>query len=494
MPVRTFFVCLLNGTSALAAAAAVVLPCRLLYGRGITADELVSYLAARPHPSIASRSPVVPEVRPWGLRAPYTDVVSGAQWVPCCGRCTGVGLDTVGWTTDRALAALRWHGQRLPAGCGLRGAPTGHLCGLLVVHQRAYLSMQGAQCRWPLELVSANPRTAGVHALILSVSAILATFQGTSCLARYVVMQNHSFSRSLRLIPNPAPYLHTYLCPPALLVVPSTCSLWPPLPAGGLGPDPAVGGLPQPHAGRPVRPVREHGEPGAVRACRTAQPYGRHAAVGGRDQDALRGAGGRCVPRPVPGTCLQLPVQCLPVATVCATLVPAVCSTGFAPGEMQPRLPHRPDGYTCCAVLDRRMLGNGAPRPSVTQLVQALVLLARPRTVRAPGSHVSCGSLPSSCSNLTAETPTANSRRPRGHEDLHRQGQARPQAVAPAVAVPRLQVCCCCCRRGTNCRGKSTVDRALGRGRGRSGMLVMALRCVAAAFAMRTENVRAHWR
>ncbi|GLC45934.1 hypothetical protein PLESTF_000714000 [Pleodorina starrii] len=30
--------------------------------RGITADELVSYLAARPHPSIASRSPVVPEV------------------------------------------------------------------------------------------------------------------------------------------------------------------------------------------------------------------------------------------------------------------------------------------------------------------------------------------------------------------------------------------------------------------------------------------------
>ncbi|GIL63092.1 hypothetical protein Vafri_17067 [Volvox africanus] len=30
--------------------------------RGITAEELVSYLAARPHPSVASRSPVVPEV------------------------------------------------------------------------------------------------------------------------------------------------------------------------------------------------------------------------------------------------------------------------------------------------------------------------------------------------------------------------------------------------------------------------------------------------
>ncbi|GIL88467.1 hypothetical protein Vretimale_15373 [Volvox reticuliferus] len=30
--------------------------------RGITAEELVSYLAARPHPSIAARSPVVPEV------------------------------------------------------------------------------------------------------------------------------------------------------------------------------------------------------------------------------------------------------------------------------------------------------------------------------------------------------------------------------------------------------------------------------------------------
>lgn len=30
--------------------------------KGITADELVSYLAARPHPAIASRSPVVPEV------------------------------------------------------------------------------------------------------------------------------------------------------------------------------------------------------------------------------------------------------------------------------------------------------------------------------------------------------------------------------------------------------------------------------------------------
>ncbi|EFJ51815.1 hypothetical protein VOLCADRAFT_35893, partial [Volvox carteri f. nagariensis] len=29
---------------------------------GIAADELVSYLAARPHPSIASRTPVVPEV------------------------------------------------------------------------------------------------------------------------------------------------------------------------------------------------------------------------------------------------------------------------------------------------------------------------------------------------------------------------------------------------------------------------------------------------
>ncbi|GFR52940.1 hypothetical protein Agub_g15602, partial [Astrephomene gubernaculifera] len=30
--------------------------------RGISAEELVSYLAARPHPSVASRSPVVPEV------------------------------------------------------------------------------------------------------------------------------------------------------------------------------------------------------------------------------------------------------------------------------------------------------------------------------------------------------------------------------------------------------------------------------------------------
>lgn len=117
MPPCTVLWLPLHRASALAAAAAaVVLHGRLLYGRGITADELVSYLAARPHPAIASRSPVVPEVRPcgvwpwgvwlWGVRAPYTDTrvagfVMTVLGVPHCGEWIPRAQGVV-WTTDNA--------------------------------------------------------------------------------------------------------------------------------------------------------------------------------------------------------------------------------------------------------------------------------------------------------------------------------------------------------------------------------------------------------